>query len=441
MIHRTLLILPAVLLLNTLHAQWVGAGLFASTNHFQACAFHTLDSGLFVYGANNPGQGSVATEGGLLLTDDGAQSGGYYVWYEPSTNLEDIDVKVTPNGPLYMAAGHELYNRSIVVRPYLFPAYPIGFDSVRTGVGRYYRAIRMRDDLVAFTGGGDALGNGIIDMSVDTGATWTNITVLPGQPVSRLHFVNDQLGFAATGGYRRLVNNGISLPDSGAIYRTTDGGISWLQVHADPDNGFSAVAFNSITNGVATRNDGVIMHTTDGGSTWAPAVNNHTGTYILTGATFRPDGSGFVTGYRTDGTAGYILFSDDGGATWDLNFSTASLNSARRLYDVYFYDNAHGYAMGHIRPLRSNGLITELEELEGSTTVLFPNPTESDATLQLLPGDERVELFDALGRQVWSGTSLQAGPFIIPAGDLAPGRYLVRVVGNGAVRAHALIRR
>jgi photosystem II stability/assembly factor-like uncharacterized protein len=299
----------------------------------------------------------------------------------------------------------------------------------------------MRDDLVAFTGGGDALGNGIIDMSVDTGATWTNIAVLPGQPVSRLHFVNDLLGFAATGGYRRLVNNGVQLPDSGAIYRTTDGGLTWMQVHADATAGFSAVAFNSTTTGVATRNDGVILRTTDGGSTWAPAVNNHVGTYILTGATFRGDGAGFVTGYRTDGTAGYVLFSDDGGATWDLNFSTASLNSARRLYDVYFYDNAHGFAMGQIRPLRSNGLITELDELEISASVLYPNPTEGDATLQLLPGDERVELFDALGRQVWSVSSLQAGPFTIPASGLAPGRYLVRVIGDGAVRSHALIRR
>jgi hypothetical protein len=438
---RTLFLLAAALLFNALQAQWVGAGLFSSTIHFQACAFHTLDSGLFVYGANNPGPSPSATEGGLLLTDDGAQSGGYYVWYEPSTNLEDIDVKLTPNGPLYMAAGHELYNRSIVVRPFAFPAYPIGFDSVRTGVGRYYRAIRMRDDLVAFTGGGDALGNGIIDMSTDSGATWTNIAVLPGQPVSRIHFVNDLLGFAATGGYRRLVNNGISLPDSGAIYRTTDGGLSWLQVHADATAGFSAVAFNSTTNGVATRNDGVILRTTDGGDTWTPAVNNHAGSYVLTGATFRPDGSGFVTGYRTDGTAGYILFSDDGGATWDLNFSTASLNSPRRLYDVYFHDNVHGYAMGQIRPLRSNGLITGQEELPTTGLDLFPNPTEGDATVQLLPGDERVDLFDAIGRQVWSGTSLEAGPFVLPAGDLAPGQYLVRVVGNGAVRSHALIRR
>lgn len=371
---RLLLALLALVSLNTLHAQWLPAGLFSSSIHFQGAAFHTADSGLFVYAANNPGPSPSGTEGGILLTDDGAASGGYYLWYEPSTNLEDIDVKMTAEGPLYLAAGHELYNRSIVVRPFNLAAAPLGFDSVRTGVGRYYRAIRMRNDLTAFAAGGDAAGNGIIDMSTDTGATWSNIAVLTGQPVSRLHFVNDQLGFAATGGYRRLANNGIQLPDSGAIYRTTNGGLTWQQVHADNTAGFSAVAFSSATNGVATRNDGQILRTTNGGTTWTPAANNFAGTYVLTGATFRPDGAGFITGYRTDGTAGYILLSQDGGATWNLHFSTAALNSARRLYDIYFHDSTHGYAMGQIRPLRSNGLVTTIQETSAAAAAPYPNP-------------------------------------------------------------------
>ncbi|MFN6115156.1 MAG: hypothetical protein ACK46C_04670, partial [Flavobacteriales bacterium] len=138
--HRTLSALLALLALNTLHAQWLPAGVFSTVIHFQGAAFHSADSGLFVYGANNPGPSPSGTEGGIILTDDGAASGGYYLWYEPSTNLEDIDVKMTAEGPLYLAAGHELYNRSIVVRPFNLAAAPLGFDSVRTGVGRYYRA-------------------------------------------------------------------------------------------------------------------------------------------------------------------------------------------------------------------------------------------------------------------------------------------------------------
>lgn len=421
--------------------QWAPGGLFSSSLHFQASAFHHLDSGLFVYGANNPGPFSPATEGGIILTDDGATSGGFYLWYEPSTNLEDIDVKMTGGKPLYMAAGHELYNRSIVVRPYLFPSYPFGFDSVQTGVGRYYRAIRMRDDLVAFTGGADQAGNGIIDMSTDTGFTWTNIAVLPGQPVSRLHFVNDTLVFAATGGYSRLTNNGIALPDSGAIYRSTDGGLSWAQVHADATEGFSDVEFVNDVIGVATRNDGVILRTTDGGDTWFPATVNLPAPIVMTSLTFRPDGIGFATGYRTDGLSGYIFISTDGGATWYENYNSSGLNSARRLYDVRFFDDAHGYACGQIRPLRTTGIVTSVQEERSALVRVHPNPASDQVTIDTGHGpDGRVEIMDAAGREVISfNTSGRMQR--VDVGALSPGSYLVRVTWGGMVSATLMLKR
>lgn len=421
-------------------SQWVPGGLFSSTLHYQASAFHNLDSGLFVYGANNPGPFAPATEGGIVLTDDGAASGGYFIWYEPSTNLEDIDVKMTGGKPLYMAAGHELYNRSIVVRPYLFPAYPIGFDSVQTGVGRYYRAIRMRDDLVAFTGGADQSGNGIIDMSTDTGATWTNIAVLPGQPVSRLHFVNDTLAFAATGGYSRLTNNGIALPDSGAIYRSTDGGLNWSQVHSDTATGFSDVEFVNDQVGGATRNDGVILRTTDGGDTWLPAVVNLPAPIVMTSLTFRPDGIGFATGYRTDGLSGYVFISTDGGATWFENYNTSGLNSARRLYDVRFFDDAHGYACGQIRPLRTTGIVTSVREERLAEVRVHPNPAMDQVTIDT--GHEaggQVQIMDASGRAVFSayspGRTLHAD-----VSDLPSGSYVVHVMGRRTVVSTLLLK-
>lgn len=417
----------------TAFGQWVPGGLFSSTLHYQASAFHNLDSGLFVYGANNPGPFAPATEGGIVITDDGAASGGYFIWYQPSTNLEDIDVKMTGGKPLYMAAGHELYNRSIVVRPYSFPAYPFGFDSVQTGVGQYYRAIRMRSDLVALTGGADQAGNGIIDMSADTGATWTNITVLPGQPVSRLHFVNDTLAFAATGGYSRLTNNGIALPDSGAIYRSTDGGLGWAQVLSDTATGFSDVEFVNDQVGAATRNDGVILRTVDGGNTWLPAVVNLPAPIVMTSLTFRPDGTGFATGYRTDGLSGYIFISTDGGATWFENYNTSGLNSARRIYDVRFFDDAHGYACAQIRPLRTTGIITDQVELNEQVGSLYPVPTLDLLNIETgFDGPAEVTITDALGRVVATSSVVQ-GAQVLSVGGLPAGSY--RVLVRGASRA------
>jgi len=421
-----------------LHAQWVGGGVFSTVVHYQACAFHNVDSGFFAYGANNPGPLPTATEGGLVFTDDGNVSGGYYVWYAPSTNLEDIDVKMTAGLPLYMAAGHRLYNRSLVVRPYDFPAQPFAFDSIGTGNGQYYRAVRMRDDLVAFAAGGTNAGDGIIDMSADTGATWTNVAVLPGQPVSRLHFVNDQLAFAATGGYSRLVNNGLALPDSGAIYRTIDGGMSWQQVHASNVAGFSDVDFLDDQIGVATRNDGAMLRTTDGGDTWIPASVSISGNYVLTSVVFRGDGIGFASAYRPDGTEGLILISTDDGDHWGFNFSTASLNYARRIYDLYFFDEAHGHACSHYKPLRTTGIVMDVAAGVVRTAFgLFPNPGTDVVTVTLPNGAcGLVEVLDATGRLVRT-VRTGGGKATIDLCDLRPGSYVVRAhTIEGVLSAH-----
>ena len=410
-------------------AQWVQGGMFSVFNHFQACAFHHPDSGLFVYGSDNP----VSGEGGVIATYDGLQGGGFYLWYESPLILEDIDVKVSDGFPIYLAAGSQSGGISVILRPYETFQNPFFLDSVRTGFSQAYRAVRMRSDLVAFAGGVDFQGNGVIDMSVDTGATWSQVAMLPGQPVSRLDVVTDQLLFAATGGYRRTINNGVQLPDSGAIYRSPDGGMTWTQVHADPANGFSDVSFANANNGAATRNDGAILYTNDGGSTWTPATIQFTGPFILTAMEHRPDGTAFAAGYRTDGSEGFILISADGGMTWDLNYSTAGLNNSRRIYGLFFHDNITGYAATHIKPHKTSGLITGLTERGSEDLMLFPNPSDHSSTLRFGDTSPRtVEVYDPLGRVVYRSRTNSASLELSKPGPA--GSYLVRVVSTDGVR-------
>ena len=424
----------------SLEAQWEASGILAITNHFSACAFHQVDTGLFVYGANNPGPSPSATEGGIVRTTNSATGSGGYIWGRPSMFLEDIDVKVAGGKPWYIAAGHELYNRSVVVRKSIGTPNHLQFDSVRTGIGRYYRAVRMRNDLVAFAAGGNSTGDGIIDMSVDTGFTWANIAVLPGQPVSRLHFVNDQLAFAATGGYSRLFNNGLLLPDSGAIYRSTNGGMDWEQVHASTVTGFSDVEFLTADIGVATRNDGAVLRTTDGGDTWTEATVVLAGSFVLTSVVFRDDGMGFASAYRADGTEGIILSSNDEGASWGFNFSTAGMNGARRIYDLYFFDDAHGYASAHWKPLITDGLVTSVPQQANARFELFPNPSSDVVTLRTMDdGSLPVELIDAMGRVVCRTRTIgRETP--IDLDGMAPGLYKVRVGEGMAMQMIPLLR-
>lgn len=413
-------------------AQWVQGGSFSSSIHHQACAFHEVDTGLFVYGANDPGQG----EGGIIITWSGMVGSGGYIWSTSPGNLEDIDVRMASNGrPIYLAAGHQQYSQSLAVYPYLAGGSAFDFESVLTGSNRYYRAIRMRSDIVAFAAGGDALGNGIIDMSTDTGLTWTNVTTLPGHPVSRLHFVDDQLGFAACGGYRRLLNNGIQLADSGALYRTTNGGLDWQLVHDDHISGFSDVDFLNEEIGAATRVDGAMLRTTNGGDSWEPASVSIPGSYVLTSVTFRSDGLGFASAYRPDGTEGLILTSDDEGETWYEQFSTSGLDHSRRIYDLYFFDVAHGYASTHIRPLRTDGIVLDLAEEPNPQFQISPNPATEQLIVRLngaRPVD--LELMDASGRVLRTIHTPITDRVELNVGDLSPGSYLVRVKGDGRMR-------
>ncbi|MBL7952508.1 MAG: T9SS type A sorting domain-containing protein [Flavobacteriales bacterium] len=437
---RHSLLCLALFAASTVPAQWEAGGILSITSHYSACAFHQVDTGLFVYGSNNPGPSPSATEGGILRTTDGASGGGGYIWYEPSTFLEDIDVKMAGGKPWYIAVGHELYNYSLAVRKTPGSPNQLQFDSVRTGSGRYYRAVRMRNDLVAFAAGGNAAGDGIIDMSTDTGSTWTNVAVLPGQPVSRLHFVNDLIGFATTGGYARLLNNGVSLPASGAIYRTTDGGFNWAAVHVSNVTGFSDVEFRNAQVGVATRNDGAILRTTDGGDTWEPASVTLSGSYVLTSVVFRADGLGFASAYRTDGTEGIILSSNDAGANWAFNYSTAGMNGARRIYDLYFFDNAHGYACAHWKPLVTDGLVTGMGEERAVSLQLFPNPATDVVTLQAQDAFHGwVDVLDATGRTVQQGR-MNGIRMDLSVNELPTGAYTIRVGNERAVHTLRFVR-
>ena len=440
MIRSTLAGLCILSCLITAKAQWVGGGSSGTSIHHQACAFHQVDTGLFVYGANDPGQG----EGGIIITWSGLVGSGGNIWSTSPGNLEDIDVRMGSNGrPIFLAAGHKQYNQSLAVYQYLAGGSAFDFESVLTGNNRYYRAIRMRSDIVAFAAGGNSSGDGIIDMSIDTGFTWTNIAVLPGQPVSRLHFVNDQVGFAACGGYRRLFNNGVLLADSGAIYRTVNGGLDWSPVHSSNITGFSDVAFLNDDIGVATRCDGAMLRTTDGGDTWIPASVSISGSYVLTSVTFRSDGMGFASAYRQDGTEGLILISDDDGENWVEQFSTSGFNHSRRIYDLYFFDQAHGCASTHIRPLRTNGIVMASEEPEQAGFSMRPNPSAGEdvsIALGTMDAPSQVELIDPMGRVIRAFRVTDNRTVLLPTHDLPSGTYMVRLSNGGRIVSRILVR-
>jgi hypothetical protein len=206
--------------------------------------------------------------------------------------------------------------------------------------------------------------------------------------------------------------------------------MDWEQVHASTVTGFSDVEFLTADIGVATRSDGAVLRTTDGGDTWTEATVVLAGSFILTSVVFRNDGLGFASAYRADGTEGIILTSSDAGASWGFNYSTAGMNGARRIYDLYFFDNAHGYASAHWKPLITDGLVTSVPQQANARLELFPNPSSDVVTLRNMDdGSLPVELIDGMGRVVLR-TRTAGRETVIDLEGLAPGLYTMRV-GEG----------
>jgi photosystem II stability/assembly factor-like uncharacterized protein len=105
------------------------------------------------------------------------------------------------------------------------------------------------------------------------------------------------------------VDTGTIVGSEGTILRTTDGGENWVAQDSGTVSDLFGVSFSSANHGMAVGASGAIVRTTDGGDSWASQES---------GADVELRGV-WATSSNTAsavGTQGTILRTDDGGATW-----------------------------------------------------------------------------------------------------------------------------
>lgn len=113
--------------------------------------------------------------------------------------------------------------------------------------------------------------------------------------------INDMVFASATDGF--------ACGAMGAIFKTTDGGATWVQLESTSTYDLYAIDFVDSNNGMAVGEMGTILKTSDGGTTWLDVggtLDND-----LNGFYFRTTSVAFVVG-----SGGLILRTDDGGTTW-----------------------------------------------------------------------------------------------------------------------------
>jgi photosystem II stability/assembly factor-like uncharacterized protein len=161
--------------------------------------------------------------------------------------------------------------------------------------------------------------------------------------IGRLHFVNENVGFAVNGRY-----DSPSGKDH-FILMTKDGGEHWNKITVDPSEimlGFSDIAFFDEKNGLAVGSDGhfgAIYKTADSGNTWN-RVNIDMGQSItfdhLSDIEIVNDNVVYVSG-------GIAIFrSDDGGNAWQWRSDYGSNEMKHNALFTSFFSADEGYSFG-----------------------------------------------------------------------------------------------
>lgn len=107
--------------------------------------------------------------------------------------------------------------------------------------------------------------------------------------------------------YFRDSNNGFAVGE--AVYRTTDGGDTWIDTLLLDQGRVSKVYFSDINNGTAVGEYGASYRTTDGGLTWDPQTSGTANS--LNGVFFTDAQTGWAVGVN-----GTILHTTNGGVSF-----------------------------------------------------------------------------------------------------------------------------
>ncbi len=149
------------------------------------------------------------------------------------------------------------------------------------------------------------LQSGEIRRSTDGGDSWT-ITHDPGfdyTPVD-IMFINNQTGWISG--------------TNGALFKTTDGGLSWVQIESPTTGNLGGIDFLTEETGflVPSTFGDTLWKTTDGGDSWTPLTTGSS--TFFRSVVFQDENTGWIVGGSSGN--GRIFHTTDGGQNWELAF-------------------------------------------------------------------------------------------------------------------------
>ncbi len=165
---------------------------------------------------------------------------------------------------------------------------------------------------------------GTIFKTMDGGNTWLQLNVNNSTAqFNAVQFSSSDIGYVAD--------------EYGKIYKTLNGGATWTSQSTGVSTAIKAMAFIDANNGWFAGNGGVIKKTTDGGNTWTSQTSGTSSP--ISSMTF------ISTSYGWMATSNSILKTTNGGANWtSVNSSLSSLNQ------IFFTDANTGWVSANDFP-------------------------------------------------------------------------------------------
>jgi photosystem II stability/assembly factor-like uncharacterized protein len=207
-----------------------------------------------------------------------------------------------------------------------------------------------------FAGG----SKGTLLKTIDAGNTWSLIN-LPDTNANfgGFWFIDENTGIRARGS-----NN----YTNSEIFKTTNGGATWVPVYNSGGGWLSYSFFSSSSTGYSTVSGGTIYKTTDEGNSWN-TISLGYGSLWTSGVFFFDDNIGFVGGGYFPTMTGILLKTTDGGSSWQ------EINNLYSFAKIMFTDQQNGFALA-AGSIDGSGYIVRSTD-GGSTWGEFQTPLEN----------------------------------------------------------------
>jgi photosystem II stability/assembly factor-like uncharacterized protein len=174
-----------------------------------------------------------------------------------------------------------------------------------------------------------ALGeNSTMMLSPDGGENWIKSTFPEEfgywESLKQVHFINSNTGIIC--GYN--------------MFKTTDGGDSWVQVNGYSTFNQNDITFSTNTTGFCIGENGTMLQSTNSGESWD---------YVSLGVNFELNAIDFCNqniGFIVGESVSEVLKTTNGGSTWNIvSIVPAYINSS--LKDIHFVNETTGYLTMH----------------------------------------------------------------------------------------------